>query len=104
MQFGTRTEMIRKWATERGLHDVDPHKQMLKLGEEYGELCEGMAKGNDDLIDDAIGDMYVVLTILSLQRGVDIEDCIDMAYDEIKDRQGEMVNGVFVKESDLNGY
>lgn len=27
--------------------------------------------------------------------------CLELAWNEIKDRQGKMVDGVFVKESDL---
>ena len=52
-------------------------------------------------VEDSIGDMYVVMTILSLQLGLDIEDCVQKAYNEIKERKGKMINGVFVKESDL---
>lgn len=39
----------------------------------------------------------------SLCDGMEItlESCTELAYNEIKDRKGEMVNGVFVKESDL---
>lgn len=95
------TARIEQWAKERNLHTADPAKQMLKLGEEFGELCQGMAKNKPDQIEDSIGDMYVVMTILSMQLGVSIEDCILGAYEEIKDRRGKMVNGVFVKESDL---
>jgi hypothetical protein len=50
---------------------------------------------------DGIGDAVVVLTILAAQHGVTIEECIDAAWDEIKDRKGRMIDGVFVKESDL---
>ncbi|MFH5185747.1 MazG-like family protein [Paenibacillus sp. TAB 01] len=81
--MGQLTRNIQKWATVRELHTADPNKQILKLGEEFGELCEGMAKGKPDQVKDSIGDIYVVLTILAMHR------C------------GEMVNGVFVKESDL---
>lgn len=95
------TSLIEQWATDRNLHTADPNKQMLKLGEEFGELCQGMAKGNHEQIIDSIGDMYVVMTILSMQLGLDIEECIKQAYEEIKDRKGKMVNGVFVKEDDL---
>lgn len=95
------TALIEEWAKERNLHTADPAKQMLKLGEEFGELCQGMAKNKPDQIEDSIGDMYVVLTILSMQLGLDIGHCISGAYAEIKDRKGEMVNGVFVKEADL---
>ena len=92
---------IKRWAKERDLHTADPVKQALKLMEEVGELCRGMEKGNQALIIDSIGDMYVVLTVLSLQLGLDIEKCIEAAYEEIKDRKGKMINGVFVKEADL---
>lgn len=95
------TNKIRDWAEERNLHTADPNKQMLKLGEEFGELCEGMAKNNPEQVIDSIGDIFVVLYIFSLQLGIDIEKCIAMAYDEIKDRKGKMINGVYVKEEDL---
>lgn len=95
------TENIERWAMERNLIEADPAKQTLKLGEEYGELCQGMVKGNFDQTIDSIGDMYVVLAILSRQLGVDLEYCAQMAYDEIKDRKGAMVDGVFVKQEDL---
>lgn len=97
----TTTDLIRQWAFERNLHSADPTKQALKLGEEFGELFEGLAKGNEELTKDAIGDCYVVLTILSQQLGFTIEECIEIAYDEIKDRRGKMVNGVFIKSDDL---
>jgi len=42
----------------------------------------------------------VVLTILSAQLGFPIEDAIAAAYDEIKDRKGRMVDGVFIKSGD----
>lgn len=95
------TAKIKQWAIDRNLHTADPAKQILKLGEEYGELCQGLAKGNSDQVIDSIGDMYVVLVVLSMQLGIDIESCIDQAYDEIKDRKGKMINGVFVKEEDI---
>lgn len=103
MNIQETTSKIKKWAVDRNLHTADPNKQVLKLGEEFGELCQGMAKNNRPLVLDSVGDMYVVLVILSMQLGVDIEDCIEMAYNEIKDRKGKMINGVFVKESDLKG-
>ena len=95
------TELIRQWATDRNLNTADPNKQILKLGEEFGELCQGMAKNNASQVYDSIGDIFVVLTILSMQLGVSVEECVSYAYDEIKDRRGKMVDGVFIKEADL---
>lgn len=43
------------------------------------------------------------LTMLAYRLGTNLEECLAAAYDVIKDRRGKMVNGVFVKESDLNG-
>lgn len=43
------------------------------------------------------------LTMLAYRLGTNLEECLQSAYDEIKDRRGKMINGVFVKESDLNG-
>ncbi len=95
------TTQIKKWAVDRNLHTADPNKQMLKLIEEVGELAQGMAKNNSKQIIDSIGDVYVVLVILSEQLGLNIEQCVELAYQEIKDRKGKMINGVFVKEDDL---
>ena len=43
------------------------------------------------------------LTVLAYRLSTNLEECLAAAYDVIKDRRGKMVNGVFVKESDLNG-
>lgn len=101
MNLNNLTNDIEKWAIDRSLDTADPNKQMLKLMEEVGELAEGLAKGDEWAITDSIGDIYVVLTILSMQLGVSVESCIEESYNEIKDRKGKMINGVFVKEEDL---
>lgn len=95
------TELIKKWAVDRNVVSGDVKSQMVKLLEEAGELAEGINKNKKDLIVDSIGDVYVVLVILCMQLGLDINDCIKAAYDEIKDRKGKLVNGLFVKEEDL---
>ena len=95
------TELIKKWATERDLMFCKPTAQMVKLMEEVGELANGINKDREGQIIDSIGDIYVVLVILCMQLDLDINDCIKAAYDEIKCRKGKMVNGLFVKEEDL---
>ena len=47
---------------------------------------------------DGIGDCVVVLTNLAELAGTSIEDCIDLAYEEIKNRTGKMSNGTFKKD------
>ena len=95
------TELIKKWAVDRNVVSGDTKSQMVKLLEEAGELAEGINKNKQELIIDSIGDIYVVLVILCMQLGLDINDCIKAAYDKIKDRKGKMVDGIFVKEKDL---
>lgn len=161
---------IEQWAEERNLIEGStPQKQMLKLMEEFGELCGGIAKNKSEVIKDSIGDCFVVMVILNKQLQADINikdiidgsysnlgktnddpvlstmifaaragmladaigneksvecylalaclfgalvfisskcylnlaDCIIHAYDQIKDRKGKMIDGVFVKEEDL---
>lgn len=95
---------IRQWAQDRNLvGGSTPASQMLKLTEELGELANAINKNKKttDLVD-SIGDVTVVLTIIAQMYGLKIEDCVSHAYIEIKDRKGRMVNGTFVKESDLN--
>jgi len=74
MNINDLTRHIEKWAMERKLHQADPDKQILKLGEEFRELCQGKAKNKYGQVVGSIGDMYVVLTILALQLGLNIEE------------------------------
>lgn len=76
---------------------------MLKLTEEVGELAAAIARNNELGAMDAVGDVMVVLTILCQQIGISLIDSYAIAYETIKNRKGKTVNGVFVKEADLNG-
>jgi NTP pyrophosphatase (non-canonical NTP hydrolase) len=91
---------IRNWAHDRNLlAGSTPKDQFVKLLEEVGELANGIRKTDMLEIKDGLGDVCVVLTIIAAQYGLDIEDCIDHAWDQIKDRRGKLINGVFVKET-----
>ena len=74
--------------------------QYLKLMEESGELAEALLKNDKAEIQDAIGDMIVVLTSIAKFEDMFIEDCIKSAYDVIAKRTGKMINGTFVKDAD----
>ena len=97
------TDLIIKWGTTRGILPGNASKQLNKLVEELGELAEGFNKDNREQVKDSLGDMFVVMTLFAKQNDLDINDCIDEAYQTIKDRVGKTVDGVFVKESDLSG-
>ena len=73
---------------------------MEKLGEEYDELQDAIYQGDLQAAADAIGDMTVVLVMLSELLKLDYASCIHLAYNQIKDRRGVMADGCFVKETD----
>lgn len=162
--------LVRQWAVDRNLIEGStPEAQCVKLIEEYGELARGIAKKDEALIKDSIGDTLVVCIIMAAQLGSDsfnidklifersevnnvnireklvmsgatelgaisyfinvtnrdidrcigniyalcdtlaeiaylykwsLADCLEAAYNEIKDRKGRMVDGIFIKEGD----
>ena len=146
-------EKIEQWAEERNLiKGSSIKKQTLKMIEEFGELCGGISRNNHEMIKDAIGDCFVVLTIINKQvgnksekmdvftfgdyeerfaehifnlyeyadlgfesplsvvsslqciakkNGLIFRDCIQHAYEQIKDRKGRMREGIWIKEEDL---
>lgn len=97
--YKTMFHLIRQWAEERNLiKGATPANQMLKMVEELGELAKAIGKKDMPEIIDGLGDCVVVLTILAAQHDLNLEDCIASAYNEIKDRRGKLINGVFVKE------
>ena len=88
---------ILAWARARGIFEhSDPKTQYLKTVSEVGELADNVAKGKD--CRDDIGDIMVTLRLLAHMLGTSLGECEAIAYAEIKDRKGQMVNGTFVKE------
>ncbi|OFA12371.1 nucleoside triphosphate pyrophosphohydrolase [Enterococcus faecalis] len=94
-------KLVEEWAKEKHLDTAEPEKQMLKVIEEVGEVGAALARNNENDLRDGIGDVVVTLIILAMQNNMDLHECLNQAYCEIKNRQGKMVNGVFVKEADL---
>ena len=64
--------------------------------QELGELSDHACKGED--IRDDLGDMLVVMLNIMKRNNFTIKECLEMAYNDIKDRKGRMVDGIFVKE------
>lgn len=90
-------EDITEWHYDRNLIDGSTDKdQFCKLIQECGELSDNLCKGAD--IRDDIGDIMVVLINIAERNSLTISECLNMAYEDIKDRKGQMVDGVFVKE------
>jgi len=89
-----------RWHYDRNLIAGSTDKdQTLKLLQELGELSDSVCKGKD--VKDDLGDMLVVMLNIAQRNGVSLRDCLEKAWDEIKDRKGQMVDGIFVKQQDL---
>lgn len=97
----TWVERIKQWHYDRNLIEgSDDKTQFAKLIQEAGELSDNICKGKD--IRDDIGDMMVVLINIAERNNLSLTECLEVAYHDIKDRKGRMVDGVFVKEADFS--
>lgn len=94
---------VTKWADDKGLLTKDKSlAQMAKVMEEVGETASALVKNNQGALKDGIGDSFVTLIILAKQNGLEPLECLEAAWNEIKDRKGKVnENGAFVKESDI---
>ena len=101
--FGALVAQVRQWGVDKGLTGptgkATVEGQMTKLSEEFAELAEGLLKQDQHEVLDAVGDMTVVLILLSELAGFKFETALRAAYDVIKNRTGRMAaDGTFVKD------
>ena len=89
------------WHYDRNLIEGSTDKdQVLKLAQELGELSDSVCQGKD--IKDDIGDMLVVMLNIAERNGVILAECLNQAWNDIKNRKGRMMDGIFIKtEADL---
>ena len=80
--------LVEEWAKEKRLDKADPEKQMLKVIEEVGEVGASLARNNENDLRDGIGDVVVTLIILAMQNNMDLYECLNQAYSEIKIAKG----------------
>lgn len=97
---------INEWADKHNLKHADPNIQWMRITEEVGEIRDVLLKPTkftepQAALKDAIGDTLVTIIVLAHQLDLDVTECLDIAYEEIKNRNGKMINGTFVKEEDL---
>jgi NTP pyrophosphatase (non-canonical NTP hydrolase) len=102
MQTFTALEMdVVRWAEARGIvQNSTPLAQAIKTLEEVTELIEACHKQDRKAQIDAYGDILVTLIVGCATADLNLTQCLEVAYQEIKDRKGWLdEKGVFHKEA-----
>jgi len=91
-------DKVKQWHHDRNLINGSTDLQQFngKLLEEVKELETNILLSQP--VADDIGDILVVLINIATRNNLSLSECLQVAYDDIKDRKGKMVDGVFVKE------
>lgn len=97
-------KQVEEWSKGKGLDKANSFTQYAKSSEEMGEVAAALCRNDIDELRDGIGDVIVTLVILAQQNGMTLYECLEQAYNEIKDRKGVMSkDGSFIKQSDIKG-
>jgi NTP pyrophosphatase (non-canonical NTP hydrolase) len=93
---------IIQWAEARKIiPNSNPESQLLKAVSEIGELADATIKNDREAIVDSVGDVMVCLINYCALQDINLVDCMEIAYDQIKNRRGTLLpNGVFQKTLD----
>lgn len=100
MSYADYEMRIVQWAEARQIiPNSTPEVQLLKAISEMGELANATIKGNRLDVMDGVGDVMVCLINYCALQDINLVDCMELAYNQIKNRKGTLLaNGVFVKE------
>lgn len=98
--FEVLRHRIEQWGNDRGIiQNGKPMGQAIKTLEETVELVDAVNKDNRDEIRDAIGDIVVTLLMQCAIQKMPLEECLEQAYQQIKNRKGYLTpEGVFIKD------
>jgi len=101
MSYANVEMKIIQWSEQRRIiPNSTPETQLLKAMSEMGELADATIKNDREAIEDAVGDVMVCLVNYCALQDLNLVDCMEVAYDQIKNRKGTLLpNGLFVKES-----
>lgn len=103
--FDELIELVEQWAVDKGIDVGDWSPQFEKFQEESDELMaeieiyDGLEVSEGLMLE--MGDVLVTLIIGAMRIGIDIRQCLEMAYKKISKRTGRVIGGIFVKSEDL---
>jgi len=97
--FETLESLVNQWGEDKGILPFpNPMAQWVKTQEEVDELNDAIKANDREAVKDAIGDIMVTLIMQNAAWGFTAAECLDAAYKEIRERTGQMVDGIFVKD------
>jgi NTP pyrophosphatase (non-canonical NTP hydrolase) len=102
MSYAAIEMKILQWSEARKIiPNSNPESQLLKAVSEIGELADATIKKDKEAIVDSVGDVMVCLINYCALQDINLVDCMEIAYDQIKNRKGILLpNGVFQKTLD----
>jgi NTP pyrophosphatase (non-canonical NTP hydrolase) len=100
MSYAAVEMKIIQWSEARKIIPYStPETQLLKAISEMGELADATIKNDQEAIVDSVGDIMVCLINYCALQNINLVDCMEVAYDQIKNRRGILLpNGVFKKD------
>lgn len=100
MSYAEVEMKVIQWSEARKIiPNSTPLAQWKKGMEEMEELRDALRENNREDAIDAVGDTVVCLINICALLDVNLVDCLEAAYLQIKDRRGYMnEEGIFVKE------
>jgi len=100
MSYAAIEMKIIQWSEDRKIiPNSTPEVQLLKAMSEMGELADATIKKDQEAIVDSVGDVMVCLINYCALQDINLVNCMEIAYDQIKNRRGTLLsNGVFKKE------
>jgi len=102
MSYAAIEMKIIQWSEDRKIiPNSTPEVQLLKAMSEMGELADATIKKDQEAIVDSVGDVMVCLINYCALQDINLVNCMEIAYDQIKNRRGRLLpNGVFLKTFD----
>ena len=100
MSYAETELKVIRWSEDRKIiPNSTPFAQSIKAVEEINELVDALRDNNKAEAIDAVGDTVVCLINVCALLDVNLTDCLEAAYEQIKDRTGRMgEDGIFYKD------
>ena len=101
MSYANIEIKIIQWSEARKIiPNSNPESQLLKAVSEMGELADATIKHDKEAVIDAVGDVMVCLINYCVLQDINLVNCMEVAYDQIKNRKGVLLpNGVFQRDT-----